>query len=304
MVRASACARSLSPPPSSPIMMFTLRVKSTVPSASSSPLVSASAPSTRSRPKACTRISFFSGPFWTDRATPRIANSKSAMAVCALQRLGDVLHEAAVLRDGLRRVTLQYPPITGDEELLEVPADVARNAGARPGEEAVDRVAAGPVYLELAAQGEAHVVGAAAEGGDFRFAPRLLRGELIAGEADHGEVLVPQLPLQLLEDRILRSQTAAAGHVHGQRHLAAQRSQQVVGAVDPRDGNVVEAAHGSALPGDRCVHVPYTSGRLNIATFVRRALAETLMASELDTAETPKVVAILNRILELELAGL
>src|SRR5205807_919667 len=154
---------------------------------------------------------------------PRIANSKSAMAVCALQRLGDVLHEPAVLRDGLRRVTLQYPPVTGDEELLEVPADVARNAGARPGEEAVDRVAAGPVYLELAAQGEAHVVG---------------------------------------------------------------------------------AAHGSALPGDRCVHVPYTSGRLNIATFVRRALAETLMASELGTAETPKVVAILNRILELELAGL
>src|SRR5205807_5816999 len=34
------------------------------------------------------------------------------------------------------------------------------------------------------------------------------------------------------------------------------------------------------------------------------ALAETLMASELDTAQTPKVVAILNRILELELAGL
>src|SRR5207253_3077647 len=236
MVRASACARSLSPPPSSPIMMFTLRVKSTVPSASSSPLVSASAPSTRSRPKACTRISFFSGPFWTDRAT-----SKSALAVCALQRLGDVLHEAAVLRNGLWRVTLQYPPVTGDEELLEVPADVARNAGARPGEEAVDRVAAGPVYLELAAQGEAHVVGAAAEGGDFRFAPRLLRGELIAGEADHGEVLVPQLPLQLLEARILRSQTAAAGHVHRQRHLAAQRSQQVIGAVDPRDGKVVEA---------------------------------------------------------------
>src|SRR5947208_16082096 len=138
---------------------------------------------------------------------PRIANSKSAMAGCALQRLGDVLHEAAVLRDGLRRVTLQYPPITGDEELLEVPADVAHNAGARPDEEAVDRVAAGPVYLQLAAQGEAHVVGAAAAGRDFGFAPRLLRGDLIAGEADHGQVLVQQLPLQLFEARILRRHT-------------------------------------------------------------------------------------------------
>ncbi len=64
-------------------MMLTLRVKSTVPSASSSPLVSASAPSTRSRPKACTRISFFSGPFWTDRATPSSAlrSGSSAWAV-------------------------------------------------------------------------------------------------------------------------------------------------------------------------------------------------------------------------------
>src|SRR5204863_9725240 len=82
------------------------------------------------------------------------------------------------------------------------------------------------------------------------------------------------------------------------------RARQVIGAVAPRDGNVVEAAHGSALPGDRWLPVPYTSGRLNIATFVRRALAETLIASELATAETPKVVGILNRTLELELAGL
>ena len=51
--RASCCARALSPPASSPTKMLTLRVNSTSPSGSSSPLVSASAPSTRSAPKAC-----------------------------------------------------------------------------------------------------------------------------------------------------------------------------------------------------------------------------------------------------------
>src|ERR1700756_2296910 len=353
MARASACARSLSPPPSSPIMMFTLRVNSTVPSKSTSPLVSARAPSTRSRPKACTRISFFTGPFWTDRAmpssaprsgssacavpgvlvatistpaplraagsrsvatfvpnsaspwivsprsaislarsprasmttvcpararcapmiepiapAPRTANSKSGMSVCALQRLRNVLHEAAVFGLGLRRVALEHPAVATDEELLEVPADVAGNAGVSCGEETIDRVSVGTVHLELGAQREAHVVGAAAEGGDLRLAPRLLPGKLIAGEADHGEVLVPQLLLQLLEPGILRSQAAAARHIHRQRHLAAQRPQQITVAVDPRDCNVVKAAHGSALPADPHGHVPYTSGRLNIRRVV------------------------------------
>ena len=49
---ATARARMLSPPASSPTKIFTLRVNSTAPSGSSSPEVSASAPSTRSRPKA------------------------------------------------------------------------------------------------------------------------------------------------------------------------------------------------------------------------------------------------------------
>ncbi len=62
-VCARRCARGLSPPPSSPTSRFTLRVNSTAPSGSSSPLVSASAPSTRSLPNACASNSFFSGPF-------------------------------------------------------------------------------------------------------------------------------------------------------------------------------------------------------------------------------------------------
>src|SRR2546429_5633531 len=105
---------------------------------------------------------------------PRIANSKSAVAVCALQRLGDVLHEAAVLRDGLRRVTLQYPPVTGDEELFEVPADVAPHAGARPGEGTGDPVAGRAVFPQAAAPRGAPAAGAGDEGRDFPLACRHL----------------------------------------------------------------------------------------------------------------------------------
>jgi bacterioferritin len=43
---------------------------------------------------------------------------------------------------------------------------------------------------------------------------------------------------------------------------------------------------------------------LTSAAFFLRVFAETVMTSELGTAETSKVVATLNRILELELAGL
>ena len=49
------------------------------------------------------------------------------------------------------------------------------------------------------------------------------------------------------------------------------------------------------------VYVPYTRASLNIGV---HAFAETLMASELSSADTTRVVATLNRILELELAGL
>src|ERR1700694_599153 len=141
---------------------------------------------------------------------PRMAKSKSGMAG-PLQRLGDVLHETAVLGFGFRWVAPQNPAIAADEELLKVPADVAGDATVLRDEEAVDRMAVGAVHLELRAQREAAVVVAAAERRDFRLAAGFLCRELVAGETHHGEVLLPQLAVQLLQPGILRRQAAAAG---------------------------------------------------------------------------------------------
>jgi hypothetical protein len=63
IARAMRCARSLRPPASSPMKTFTLRVNSTSPAGISSPLVFASAPSTRCSPNACASASFFHNPF-------------------------------------------------------------------------------------------------------------------------------------------------------------------------------------------------------------------------------------------------
>src|SRR6267143_317585 len=231
---------------------------------------------------------------------PRMAKSKSGMTR-PLQRFGDVLHETAVLGFGFRWVALQNPAIAADEELLEVPADVAGDAAVLRSEEAVERVAVGAVHLQLRAQREAHLVVGAAEGGDFRLTAGFLRGELVAWEPHHGEVLLLQLALQLLEPGVLRRQAAAAGDIHRERHLALQRSQQVRGAVDPTHCNIVKATHEVRPRQIRvCVYDTPPHG----LTSARTPSRSFLMTSELNTAEVTKVVATLNRILELELAGL
>src|SRR5256885_10162786 len=150
-------------------------------------------------------------------------------------------------------------------------------------------MAVGAVHLEFRAQREAHVVVAAAEGGDFRLAARFLRGELVAWETHHGEVLPLQITLQLLEAGILGRQAAATGDIHRESYLATQSSQQVLAAVYPTYRNIVEAAHDVCSVQIR-TYVPYTRASLNIGA---HAFAETLMASELSSADTTTVVAAL-----------
>jgi len=105
-------ARSLSPRGSSPTMMLTLRVKSTVPSGKSSPLVSASAPSTRDAPKACCRISFFSGPFCME----------SAVSKCAWARLASAAAVAGVLV-----ATISVPALARSAGSASTVTDVANS---------------------------------------------------------------------------------------------------------------------------------------------------------------------------------
>src|SRR5690606_7735549 len=65
----------------------------------------------------------------------------------------------------------------------------------------------------------------------------------------HHEILVPEFPVEALEALVLGGEPALAGHVHQQHHLAVKAGDEVVAAVDGREAEVLEVAHGVPRPG-------------------------------------------------------
>ena len=63
----------------------------------------------------------------------RTVSMESPYGARSLERVGNVLHQALVLGLCVRSVALQHPPVTADEEFLEIPADVPRKAVLRCG---------------------------------------------------------------------------------------------------------------------------------------------------------------------------
>jgi hypothetical protein len=80
------------------------------------------------------------------------------------------------------------------------------------------RIAA--VDVHLGEHGEAHAVILFAEGADLVGRARFLRTELVAGEAQHHRALVLELLVHRFQALVLRRETALAGGVHDQQHLA------------------------------------------------------------------------------------
>ncbi len=105
------------------------------------------------------------------------------------------------------------------------------------GEELVERMAPGSVDVELRAHGEGDFIGRAAKLRDLGLAARLLPTELVAGEADDRESFAGKVPLQDLKPPVLRSVTAAARDVDGERDLAAQGTEKILPPIDGPDGN-------------------------------------------------------------------
>ncbi len=139
-----------------------------------------------------------------------------------------------------------------DEELLEVPLDVAGLAlGVGMGHQLlVERVAILAVDLDLLEHREGHAVGRRAEGGDLLGTARLLGPELVAGEAKHAEPTVPVRGLEALQPLVLGGEPALRGDVHDEQRLAL-----VVGQGRPA------SRRGRGFPGRRCSS-PHPRGRL------------------------------------------
>ena len=139
----------------------------------------------------------------------------------------------------------------GDEELLEVPLDVAVAAVGvgHGGELGVERVAPVAVHLDLLGQRERDAVGGGAERGDLLGAARLLSAELVARHAEDREALVGVLLVHLLEALVLGREAALRGHVHDEERLVLVVVEVERGAVEAVEGVVVDRHGGEPTGG-------------------------------------------------------
>lgn len=143
-----------------------------------------------------------------------------------LQRLG--LSDASPASDDL--------PVRGDEELLKVPLDALEAHQARllllhPGPQGRRLFA---VHVELAQHGEGDAVVDLAEGLDVVVGARVLAAELVAGEAEDGEVLRVLLLDGLVEGfeaLKLRGEAAFGGGVDDEDDLAFEGGEREGGAL-------------------------------------------------------------------------
>ncbi|MNN81065.1 hypothetical protein D3C81_1978490 [compost metagenome] len=78
------------------------------------------------------------------------------------------------------------------------------------------------IHVDLLEQREADAEVQLAELADGAFIAWLLLAELVAGEAQHHQTLVPVLLPEALQPLVLRGETAFAGGVDHQQRLAAE----------------------------------------------------------------------------------
>lgn len=131
------------------------------------------------------------------------------------------------LRLGERRVAGDDLSIGANNELLEVPLDGlnAHDTGHLFLQPLEDRGGVFAVYVELAKDGESDAVVDLAEGLNLVVGTGVLAVELVAGEAEDGEVFrvaLLQLLVELLEAFELGCETALGGGVDDEDDLALQ----------------------------------------------------------------------------------
>ena len=182
------------------------------------------------------------GPLCGPIATPGRSYRGTASGTSG-QGFLDSLHHRRIIRRRARRKTRQHPPVLAHQELLEVPGNVARELRPLTRQQSVQRMALRPVDLQLGTQREAHPVVEAAELLNFLFAARLLPGKLVARKAKHVEALVLVILVEVLQGLVLRREATLGGNVDHQHHLALERCEGQLPAVQCVQFQVVKCTH-------------------------------------------------------------
>ena len=110
-----------------------------------------------------------------------------------------------------------------DQELGEIPADVAGERRILARQHHVKRMAVRAVDFELVEHRKGHVVFAGAELFDLRVRARLLAAKLVARKTEHDQSLVLVFLVERLQRGVLRSESAFRRDVDDKQHLALIR---------------------------------------------------------------------------------
>ena len=146
----------------------------------------------------------------------------------------------------LRRVAADHAAVAPDQELGEVPLDrlAAQQAGCLLFQPAEQRRGVGAVDIHLGHHRKADAVVALAKGADLLCIARLLRAELVAGEAQHRQTLGAVTLVQRLQAGVLRCKPAFAGGVDDEQHAASQIGQVQRLAIERGDCEVSKRGFG------------------------------------------------------------
>jgi len=152
------------------------------------------------------------------KIAPRLAEGNISDRELRFDR-GD---EFRVLRLDLRAEPTDDLARRGDEELFEVPRNVACLTGrvSHFGELGVDRVTILSVDIDLLREREGHAVCRRAEALDLFSRTWLLTEKLVAGKADDAEPAVLVTLLESLKSGVLRRQSALRSDIDEQKGLA------------------------------------------------------------------------------------
>ena len=132
-----------------------------------------------------------------------------------------------------------------DQELLEVPRDIARCSLAWLFrlQQLIQRAGAATVDFDLREHRKAHVVLACGELEDLCIGSGLLCTELVAWKGEHGETVPLVVVVKRTQTCVLGREASKGGHVHNETDLVTERSETDLLARDRRHGNVVHLGH-------------------------------------------------------------